>query len=318
MPGPSRRPRPSGDWRAGAKPARFASDSLSAPPRSDMIERGALEFVNPTNNDGTRNAVLLAGSRVTDPHESEAGVVVSCRGRAKSIGRDCKVRGRRPARVAAVRNGCGCGSRRCLCWWEWLGRLIWFMTSTASLSGPDGPPVVRRPDYARVGAFAPLALRAAEFGRSPLLQGMAGAALDQPGEVIEPIEQAKRLGYDPESIACLIAIYQARAATPKMPSRSWYGPFAIIANPARGCQGDGKDLSDELSAEPGRRGDQTCPAACARGSPALLVEQRNRLTRHACRARDPDPELLRRSGAEPEPGQVRLGLAETQPGSPLR
>ncbi len=40
-------------------------------------------------------------------------------------------------------------------------------------------------------------------------------ALDQPGEVIEPIEQAKRLGYDPESIACLIAIYQARAGHTK-------------------------------------------------------------------------------------------------------
>jgi hypothetical protein len=47
-----------------------------------------LQFVNPTNNDGTRNAVLLAGSRVNDPHESEARVVVSCRGRAKSVGRD--------------------------------------------------------------------------------------------------------------------------------------------------------------------------------------------------------------------------------------
>ena len=41
-------------------------------------------------------------------------------------------------------------------------------------------------------------------------------ALDQPGEVIEPIEQAKRLGYDPESIACLIAIYQARAGHMKV------------------------------------------------------------------------------------------------------
>jgi len=41
--------------------------------------------------------------------------------------------------------------------------------------------------------------------------GWLALALDQPNDAIEAIEQAKKLGYDRDVLACLIAIYQARA-----------------------------------------------------------------------------------------------------------
>jgi Flp pilus assembly protein TadD len=45
-------------------------------------------------------------------------------------------------------------------------------------------------------------------------KGWLGLALDQPGEAIDAIMRAKKLGYDSGSLACLIAVYQARAGHP--------------------------------------------------------------------------------------------------------
>jgi tetratricopeptide (TPR) repeat protein len=42
-------------------------------------------------------------------------------------------------------------------------------------------------------------------------EGWLALALDRPRDAIEAIERAKKLGYDPEALACLIAIYQVRA-----------------------------------------------------------------------------------------------------------
>jgi len=42
-------------------------------------------------------------------------------------------------------------------------------------------------------------------------KGWLALAFDQPRDAIEAIEQARKLGYDPVPLACLIAIYQSRA-----------------------------------------------------------------------------------------------------------
>ncbi len=42
-------------------------------------------------------------------------------------------------------------------------------------------------------------------------KGWLALALDQPHSVIEAIEQAKKFGFDPDRIACLVAICQSRA-----------------------------------------------------------------------------------------------------------
>ncbi len=102
--------------------------------------------------------------------------------------------------MAAVRNGCARGSRRCLCWWEWPPRLIWFMTSTVSLDWPGRSASYSPPDSTtrRASPCADWLSERPGSAEAHYYKAWLALALDQPREAIEAIEQAKKLGYDPD------------------------------------------------------------------------------------------------------------------------
>ncbi len=87
------------------------------------------------------------------------------------------------------------------------------MTSTVSLNWPG-----RSASYSPSGVMTRRASPcAAGSSSSPgsaeahYYKGWLALAFDQPADAIEAIEEANKLGYDSDPLACLIAIYQARS-----------------------------------------------------------------------------------------------------------
>ena len=101
---------------------------------------------------------------------------------------------------------------------------------------------------------------------------------DQPSEAVEAIDQAGKLGFDPDRLKPLTGIYQARPARSTRPSRSFGRRSTGSRSPRSRSPGAGTDLPVDLPAPASRRGDRAMADPGPGESPALPVEQRGRLT----------------------------------------
>ena len=191
--------------------------------------------------------------------------------------------------------------------------LFWIRSISGPPPGTDRQSRIRRAAVRHSPrALAPLAHATAPRGRSPLLQGMGGLGRRSTAQAVLAVDQARKLGFDPDLLDCLAAIYHARAdrfneAEPVLEQAflDEIEPREMVAKELA------QDLLVDLPPRTGGPGDRTLADPGAEGSPTLPLEQRNRLAVR-CRSRDPDPELSGRARARP---QARQGSAGPGPGA---